>query len=123
MKKLFALLLMFIVLGSNEIFAIGLPNNAYTHKYASINSGVSNEKATTTKTKLLAGQVRDGYADDHANTLDAPSNLQDFTQAIVNRIVGFVSMILLSLASFGSSLADGIYAANTWTITDLPPRV
>lgn len=125
MKKSLTVLLVILFTGSSNVFAIGLPNSAYTHKYAPINSSFSNEKATIAEkdVTLLVGQVRDAYADEHTNTLDSPSDLQEFTNAIVNRIVGFVSMILLSLASFGSSLADEIHIAHTWILTDLPPQV
>jgi hypothetical protein len=125
MRKLIAVILILTALVGSEAMAIGLPNNAYIQRHAALNSDIKSNKTKTAKSpnNMMASQVKKGYADDHASTLDSASDLKEFSKAIMNRIVGFVSMILLSLSSFGSLLADEIHIAHVWMLTDLPPRV
>ena len=125
MKKLVALILILVAFVGSEANAIGLPNNAYIQRQASLNANNTNEQVMENPevNNLLTSQVKQGYADDHASTLDSASDLKEFSQAIANRIVGFISMILLSLSSFGSSLADQVQAIHSLILTDLPPQV
>lgn len=125
MKKLTAVFLLLFALGSNEASAIGLPTNAYVQQHVTkINGAKSNQiNATDSEANLLVGKVKKDYADNHASTLDAAGDLREFTTTIVNRVANFVSMILLSLTSFGSSLADEIHVAHMWVLTDFPPQV
>lgn len=127
MKRLTAvLLLLFFALGSNEATAIGLPTNAYVQQHVTkINDAKSSQinNATDSEVNLLVGEVKKDYADNHASTLDSAGDLREFTTTVVNRVVSFISMILLSLTSFGSSLADEIHTAHIWVLTDFPPQV
>jgi hypothetical protein len=125
MRKLITVILMLVVFAGSEAMAIGLPNNAYIQRHAALNNDIKGNQIKNANgvNNLIASKVKERYADDQASTLDSTSDLREFSKAIVNRIIGFVSMILLSLSSFGSSLADEIHIAHTWMLTDLPPRV
>jgi|GEM_PF-2003722 hypothetical protein len=125
MRKLITVILILAAFVGSETMAIGLPNNAYIQRRAALNNDIKDSKIQPTKSanSMISSQVKEGYADDHASTLDSANDLKEFSKAILNRIVSFVSMILLSLSSFGSSLAGEIHTAHIWMPTDLPSRV
>jgi hypothetical protein len=125
MGKLITVILILAAFVGSETMAIGLPNNAYIQRHAALNNNIKGNKVQTAKSSnsIIASQVKEGYADDHASTLDSANDLKEFSKAIMNRIVSFILIILLSLSSFGSSLADGIHTTPIWMLTDLPSRV
>lgn len=126
MKKLVAVILMLVAFVGSEALAIGLPNNAYVQRHATLVASKEGEniKLVHGKTEnLLTSQVKQGYASEQSSTIGSHSDLKEFSQAIVSRVVSFISMILLSLSSFGSSLADQVQIIHSLVITDLPPQV
>lgn len=121
MKKILAVLSLLMFLSVSQVMAIGLPSNAYTQRHLPQPSSkhLVNDQA---KKYTLISEAKSTYAAEEKSTLDSETDLHEFSKAIMDKIAGFVSMIILSLSSFGSSVADELHVVHTWIITDFPPQ-
>lgn len=122
MKRLVTVLSLFILISSSQAMAIGLPNNAYIKRHVPEQENIHAVHGHVQKYTLVS-KAKSTYAAEEVSTLDSESDLHEFSKAIMDKIIGFVSMVILSLSSFGSAVADELHVVHTWILTDLPPQV
>lgn len=121
MRKLITILSITLLFFGGKAMAIGLPNNAYMQRHAPQQQKLHSVNGEVKKYTLLS-EAKTTYAADQSNTLDSEADIQEFSKTIIDKIVGFVSMLILSLSSFGSSVADELHVLHTWVLTDFPAR-
>lgn len=121
MKKFTTVLSIIMLLIGSQVMAIGLPNNAHIQRHSPQGKSIHNANEQVQKYTLVS-KAKSTYAAEEVSTADSKTDFHEFSKAIVDKIVGFISMIVLSLSSFGSSVADELHVVHTWMITDFPPQ-
>ncbi len=121
MRKLITILSITLLFFGGKAMAIGLPNNVYMQRHAPQQQKLHSVHGDAQKYTLLS-EAKTTYAADQISTFDSEADFHEFSRAIVDKIVGFISMLVLSLSSFGSSVADELHVFHTWAVTDFPPQ-
>lgn len=121
MKKFTTVLSIIMLLIGSQAMAIGLPNNAYIQRHSPQGQSIHKVNDNVQKYTLIS-EAKSTYAAEEVSTADSETDFHEFSKAIIDKVVGFISMIVLSLSSFSSSVADELHMMHIWTITDFPPQ-
>lgn len=121
MKKFTKFLSLILLIMGGQAMAIGLPNNAHIQRHSPQGKSLHNVNEQAQKYTLVS-EAKATYAAEEVSTLDSKNDFHEFSKAIMDKIIGFISMIVLSLSSLGSSVADELHVVHTWMITDFPPQ-